>query len=408
MSTSLLYHAFGIRGYDYVRTDYLGGEVVFTIAQDPEDCRCSACGSRDVISRGHAERRFRNLPIGSRPTAVVLPIPRVECRACGAVRQVEVPFADPRRSYTRSFERYALELSRRMTILDVAHHLDVGWDLIKDIQKRDLSRRYAKPKLKHLRAIAIDEIAVASGHRYLVALVMDLESGAVVFVGDGKGADALKPFWKRLRPSGAQIEAVAMDMSGAYQAAVRANLRKAVIVFDRFHVVEAVQREALSDLRRELYREATEVQHKAVLKGTRWLLLKASENLDKEKDEKRVGRLKEALKLNESLATAYYLKEDLRRFWEQPGKQFATTFLDGWIRRAEASGIKILQQMAKTLAAHRSGLLAYYDVMISSGPMEGTNNKIKTMKRQAYGFRDREFFKLKILAIHESKYALVG
>ncbi len=404
MSTSLLYHAFGIRGYDYVRTDYRGGQVIFTIAQDPDDCRCSACGSREVVSRGHAERHFRNLPIGSRPTSVVLPIPRVECHACGAVRQVEVSFADPRRSYTKSFERYALELSRSMTIQDVAHHLDVGWDLIKDIQKRDLSHRYAKPKLKHLRAIAIDEIAVARGHRYLT-VVMDLDSGAVVFVGDGKGADALKPFWKRLRPSGAKIAAVAMDMSGGYQAAVRVNLPKAVIVFDRFHVVKLFN-DKLSDLRRQLYREATDVQHKAVLKGTRWLLLKNAENLDPEKDEK--GRLKEALKLNEPLAVAYYMKEDLRRFWEQPGKQFATTFLDGWIRRAEASGIKVLQQMARTLAAHRSGLLAYYDVMISSGPMEGTNNKIKTMKRQAYGFRDREFFKLKILAIHETKYALVG
>jgi transposase len=404
MSTSLLYHAFGIRGYDYVRTDFRGGRVIFTIAQDPEDYRCSACGSRDVISRGHVERRFRNLPIGDRPTAVILPIPRVECHGCGAVRQVKVPFADPRRSYTRAFERYALELSRRMTIRDVAHHLDVGWDLIKDIQKRDLSRRYAKPKLKHLRAIAIDEIAVASGHRYLTT-VLDLDSGAVAFVGDGKGADALKPFWKRLRPSGAKIEAVAMDMSGAYQSAVRAHLPKAVIVFDHFHVVKLCN-DKLSELRRELYREATDVQHKEVLKGTRWLLLKNPENLDEEKDERR--RLREALKLNEPLATAYYLKDDLRRFWEQPGKRFATTFLDGWIRRAEASGIKVLQQMARTLAAHRSGLLAYYDAMISSGPLEGTNNKIKTMKRQAYGFRDREFFKLKILAIHETRYELVG
>src|SRR5512135_1617097 len=83
-------------------------------------------------------------------------------------------------------------------------------------------------------------------------------------------------------------------------------------------------------------------------------------------------------------------------------------FFDGWIKRAEASGIKMLQQMGKTLAAHRSGLLAYYDVMITSGPMEGTNNKIKTMKGQAYGFGDKEFFKLKILAIHETKYELVG
>jgi transposase len=404
MSTSLLYHAFGIRGYDYVRTDYQGGEVIFTIRQDPDDCRCSACGSREVTSRGHAQRQFVSLPIGSRKTSVILPIPRVECRACGLVRQVEVPFAEPRRSYTKSFERYVLELSRSMTILDVAHHLDIGWDLVKDIQKRDLSRRYAKPKLKHLRAIAIDEIAVAKGHRSLT-IVMDLESGAVVFVGDGKGADALKPFWKRLRPSGAKVEAVAMDMSAAYRAAVTTNLPKAKIVFDHFHVVKLFN-EKLSDLRRALYREATDVQHKEVLKGTRWLLLKNAEDLDEEKDEKK--RLKEALALNEPLAVSYYMKEDLRRFWQQPGKSFATTFLDGWIRRAAASGIKALQQMAKTLAGHRAGLLAYYDVMISSGPMEGTNNKIKTMKRQAYGFRDLEFFKLKILGIHETKYALVG
>jgi transposase len=403
MSTSLLYHAFGIRGYEYVRTEYQGGQVIFTILQEHESCRCPCCGSREVLPRGHVERRFRSLPIGSRATFVILPIPRVECRACGVVRQVEIPFADPRRSYTTSFERYALELSRRMTIRDVASHLNVGWDLIKDIQKRDLSRRFAKPMLKHLRRIAIDEIAVGKGHRYLT-IVMDLESGAVVFVGDGKGADALKPFWKRLRPSGAKIDAVAMDMSAAYRSAVSAYLPKAKIVFDHFHVIKLFN-EKLSDLRRSLYHQADGAQKK-VLKGSRWLLLKNPENLDAEKDETK--RLEEALALNQPLATAYYLKDDLRQFWGQPGKRFATAFLDGWIRRAEASGVKILRQMAKTLAAHRDGLLAYYDVMITSGPMEGTNNKIKTMKRQAYGFRDHEFFKLKILAIHETKYALVG
>jgi transposase len=404
MSTSLLCHAFGIRGYQYTRTDYQGGATIFTIHQEPENCRCSACGSPQVQSRGRVERCFRSLPIGGRATFVVLPIPRVECQACGVVRQVKVPFADPRRSFTSAFERYALELSRRMTIRDVARHLGVGWDVIKEFQKRDLARRYAKPKLKHLRRIAIDEIAVGKGHRYLT-VVMDLDSGAVVFVGDGKGADALRPFWKRLRPSGAKIEAVAMDMSAAYRGAVSTHLPKAKIVFDRFHVMKLFN-EKLSDLRRALHREATDVLQKKVLKGTRWLLLKASENLDEEKDEK--SRLGEALALNQSLATAYYLKEDLRQFWEQPGKKFATLFLDGWLKRAEASGIKMLQQMARTLAVHRSGLLAYYDVMITSGPMEGTNNKIKTMKRQAYGFRDREFFKLKILAIHESRYELVG
>ncbi len=401
MSTSLLYHAFGVRGYEYTRTDYQDGQVIFTIHQEPMTCRCSACGSPQVQSRGRVERRFRALPIGSRATFVVLPIPRVECQACGAVRQVKIPFADPRRSYTSSFERYALELSRRMTIRDVALHLGVGWDVIKDIQKRDLSRRYAKPKLKHLRHLAIDEIAVAKGHRYMT-VVMDLESGAVVFVGDGKGADALKPFWKRLRGSKAKIEAVAMDMSAAYRAAVSTHLPKAQIVFDHFHVIKLFN-EKLGQLRRDLHREATDVMHKEVLKGTRWLLLKNPENLDEKRDEK--SRLGEALALNQSLAAAYYLKEDLRQFWEQPGKRFATAFLNDWLRRAEASGVRMLQQMARPLATHRSGLLAYYDAMITSGPLEGTNNKIKTMKRIAYGFRDQEFFKLKILAIHGTKYA---
>ena len=148
MSTSLLYHAFAIRGYDYVKTDFAQGQVIFTIRQAPEDWRCSACGSRDVIGRGQSERRFRAVPIGRRPVSVALPVQRVGCQACGLVRQVKVPFADPRRTYTHAFERYALELSKLTTIQDVARHLDVSWDIIKDIQKRNLQRRFGKPKLK--------------------------------------------------------------------------------------------------------------------------------------------------------------------------------------------------------------------------------------------------------------------
>ena len=254
MSTSLLYHAFGVRGYEYIRTEYQGGQVIFTVDQERKTLRCAACGSRDVQPRGRVERQFRLLPIGSRATTLVFPIPRVACRTCGVIRQVEISFADPRRSYTKAFERYALELSRSMTILDVARHLGVSWDVVKDIQKRDLNRRYAKPKLRDLRQIAIDEIAVAKGHRY-VTVILNLESGAVVFVGDGKGADALKPFWKRLRGSKAKIQAVAMDMSPAYHEAVSTHLSKATIVYDHFHVTKLFN-DKLSDLRRWLYHRA--------------------------------------------------------------------------------------------------------------------------------------------------------
>lgn len=291
-----------------------------------------------------------------------------------------------------------------MTILAVAMHLGVSWDVIKGIQKRDLVKRFSRPRLKHLRMIAIDEIAIRKGHKYLT-VVMDLSSGAVVFVGDGKGAEALEPFWKKLKHSGAKIKAVAMDMSPAYISSISNNLPKAAIVFDHFHVVKLFN-DKLSDLRRKLHRETTDVLQKEILKGTLWLLLKNPENLDPQKGEKE--RLEEALRINQPLATAYYLKEDLRQIWLQSSKEEAKRVLQSWIQKAEAAGIGILKKMAKTLAAYQSGILAYYDFRISSGPLEGTNNKIKTMKRQAYGFRDIEFFKLKIMALHETKYALVG
>jgi transposase len=404
MSTSLLYHAFGLRGYDYVKTEYTEGRVIFTIRQRSPTCRCCVCGSRRVFPRGHQERTFHAVPIGGKPVVVVLPIPRVHCPTCGVIRQVPLTFADPRRSYTRAFERYALELSRMMTIQGTAEHLQVSWDMIKDIQKRYLEKRFKKPRLRKLRQIAIDEIAIGKGHRYLT-VVLNLETGAVVFVGDGKGADALDPFWKRLRVAKAKVEAVATDMSVAYIEAVRDHLGDAVHVFDHFHVIKLFN-EKLSDFRRELHREATDQLHKEVLKGTRWLLLKNPENLDPKRKERE--RLEEALRMNQPLATVYYLKEDLRQIWEQPDKETAARVLEDWIRRAEASCIKMLQKFAATVAMYRTGILAYYDYRISTGPLEGTNNKIKTMQRQAYGFRDQEFFKLKILAIHEAKYALVG
>jgi transposase len=291
-----------------------------------------------------------------------------------------------------------------MTIQDVARHLRISWDVIKEIQKGDLTKRFSRPCLKNVKRIAVDEIAVRKGHRYMT-VVLDMDTGAVIFVGDGKGSDALEPFWKRLRSSRAKIKAAAMDMSPAYISAISSHLPKATIVFDHFHVVKLFN-DKLSDLRRDLYREAKDDLHKKVMKGTRWLLLKNPENLDLEKREKE--RLEEALKLNKPLSCAYYLKEYLRQVWLQPNKEEAEKVLSDWTEKAQSSGIKMLMKFAKTLAGYKSGILAYYDYRISSGPLEGTNNKIKTMKRMAYGFRDMEFFKLKIMALHETKYALVG
>jgi len=404
MSTSLLYHGFGIRGYTYVNAMYEGGWTVFMIKPQQEKLCCSVCGSRRIIRRGDYRRLYRTLPIGSRPTQVMVDVPRVQCLDCGVVRLIRVGFADPRRSYTRAFERYVLELARNMTIQDVARHLQIGWDTVKDMQKRWLQKKCKRIKLKGLRQIAIDEISIGRGHRY-VTVVLDLISGAVVFVGDGKGAEALEPFWERLKRTRAKIEAVAIDLSRAYFHAVTTHLPKAVIVYDHFHIIKLFN-EKLSELRRELYREATGKLQKKVLKGTRWLLLKNPEHLDPARRESH--RLQEALRLNEPLAAAYYMKEDLRQIWEQPDKTTARKVLDDWIRRAEVSGIRMLKKFAHTLAAHRAGILAYYDYRISTAALEGTNTKIRLLQRQAFGYRDHEFFKLKIYTARELRWKLVG
>jgi transposase len=406
MSTSLLYHGFSIVGYTYVRTDYREGNIIYTISRKRFNLRCPVCKSKRIIKHGSLPRWFHALPIGQKAIYIKTDVHRVECKECKAIRQSEIGFADPRMTYTRSLARYVLNLARYMTISDVSRHLGLSWDLIKSIQKRYLQKKYSRPNLNELKQIAIDEIYV--GKRGYLTVVMDIHSGAVVFVGDGKGSEALEPFWARLRRyRKVRIEAVAIDMSPAYIRAVRENLKNAVIVFDHFHVIKLMN-EKISDFRRQLYNLTADKLQRSVLKGTRWLLLTARENL--ETKEKSVERLRQALEVNRPLATVYYMKEDLRQVWSWVGdKQAAEWHLRSWIEMARNSGIIMLLKFAKTLERHLEGILAYFDFDgLSTGPLEGTNNKIKTMQRKAYGYRDMDFFKLKIMALHETKYVLVG
>lgn len=404
MSQQAVYAALGVRGYEH-RSIRLGeGSVIVRLTVKEESVCCPGCGSEDVVRRGYQVREFRAPPIAHRAVSLLIDVPRVQCEACGTVRQVKLSGLAERHRCTRSFVRYVLELRKRMTLLDLAIHLGVSEWLVRTIEKEYLHAHFSKPRLKDTTHIAIDELSIGGGHRYLT-IVMDLGSGAILHVGEGKGADALDPFWRRLKSSRAKIDAVAMDMSAAYVFAVTEHLPEATIVFDKFHVVKLMNNK-LSDLRRELYREATDRLGQQVLKGIRWLLMMNPEHLDDERNEP--ARLQKALAINQPLATAYYLKEDLRQLWSQTTKAAARTFLDRWIRRADSSGIRLLQQFAKTLQAHRRGLLAWYDFRISTGPLEGTNNKIRTLQRTAYGYRDKEYFRLKLHALHQTHYALIG
>lgn len=260
MSTSLLYHAYGLVHQQCLKIEYIGGSIIFAIQTKPEELRCSKCNGYHVRYRGFKERTFKAPPIGRKKVFFKAIIRRLECLDCGAIRQESIRYADYKKTYTKSFQRYVLDLTKTMTIQDVAETLGVGWDMVKGIQKEYLEKHYGQPDLKDVKRIAIDEIAIQKGHKYLT-VVMNLETGAVIFVGDGKHADSLQPFWKRLKRSGAIIESVAIDMSPAYIDAVVTNLSSAKLVFDHFHIIK-MYNDTLSELRRDLYNFETDTGKK--------------------------------------------------------------------------------------------------------------------------------------------------
>jgi transposase len=376
----------------------------FHIALDRGRVCCPDCGSANVWLKGGTERKFRSVPIGSKKTKIVLEVPRVHCHDCQCKKQVSISFAKPNKRYTRFLERHVLDLLLHMTCKDVADHLGMSWDTVRDIEKTSLKRDFAKPPLNDVTHIAIDEIAVQKGHKYLT-VVMDLKSGRVIFVGDGKGGDALLPFWKRLRRSRAKIIAVCTDMSPAYTKAVETHLPDVFHVFDRFHVMKLFN-EKMTELRRRLFRETTDKEQKASLKGIRFTLLKREENLNVPKGEHE--KLEKALSLNADLSVAYTLKGQLVELWETDDEDEALNILAEWIADAEWSEIPEMLDFVNTLRNHWLKIINYHYCQITTGPLEGLNNKIKTLKRQSYGFRDQEYFKLKILAIHRARYTFVG
>jgi transposase len=406
MSAEVLYRAMGVAGYWVVDVwESRGGEIQLLVEPPRESLRCRACRSRRVHVHERRLRSWKDTPYGWQPVNILMQAPRVRCLNCGAKTWHQPKFAEGQKRYTKNFEKFVCGWLSRVTIQDVVETCGLSWDSVADMDRRRL-QRLGRPELRSLKRLAIDEVYVGKLHRFLT-LVYDLDSGAIVSVSQGRGQKALTGFFSRLKRAGVTIQAVATDMASGYIAAVMKHLWPTQLVFDRFHVMKLMN-DKLSTLRREMYRELKDVQRRDVLKGIRWLLLKNPENLKQTPRGDERSRLAEALKLNEPLAQAYYLKDDLRQFWQQSSKAAAANFLEDWCRRAEATGIRVLRTMSHTLRGHRVGLLNWYDHPISTSPLEGTNNKIGLLQRRAYGYRRYDHFKQRLLTLHHAKFTLAG
>ena len=351
--------------------------------------RCHKCGSpvRDVHC--FRTRAIRDLNIFDVRVFLKVIYRVLRCPGCGFVVE-DLGLFDPYRRVTRRLERYILELCRLMSIKEVAEHLALSWKTIKAIHKASLVKKFYDEDIGMVRIIMVDEISIRKRHRYLT-LVVDWETGRVLWIGKGRRYETLKGFFDSLTPDQREpIEAVAMDMWDPYIRAVKEGCPSASIVFDRFHVISQFNR-VIDKVRNAEYRKATGVG-KEVIKGSKYLLLKRAEHLTAEERPK----LSALLELNEALNKVYVLKEYLGGLWQQFCPEGAMASLEHWCELAYESGIRALRKFATMLKRHAYGIINHCFYPIHTSKMEGINNKIKVIKRRAYGFHDTEYFCLVI------------
>jgi transposase len=368
--------------------------VEITLTHDKPTFRCSGCGHETTQVHEMVVRRVRDLPILDAETHVWVPRYRVACPTCGPKLEA-LSWLSPWDRVTRRLAESVVRLCRVLPVQHVAEFYRLDWDTVKNLDVAALAQQLLPVDFSSVRMIAMDEFAVRKGHRYATVIVEPTRK-RVLWVGRGRGREDIRPFFVLLGPDGCQrLQAVAMDMSPAYEEEVRAHCPQAAIVYDLFHVVAKYGREVIDRVRvEEARRVRRNAQARKVIKGTRWLLLRNIENV-KPADRVRLGEL---LMANRRLAAVYVLKDDLKHLWDYTYPAAAKRFFADWYQRAIRSRVDPLKAFARNLKEQLPGILAHCHYPLHTSLLEGINNRIKVIKRMGYGYRDEGYFFLKIHA----------
>ena len=352
---------------------------------------CHQCGQQaaTVHSNGHS-RMLRDLNVANAQVWLQVDYRKVWCNDCNGVRVEQFSFADASKRVTHRLAQYIYDLCRVMTVHDVAEHLDLNPKTVKSIDKSFLERSFGWTDCNDLRVLAVDEIALRKGHSYMT-VVMDYFSGRVIWMGENRNKETLDRFFAEMTDQQKQgIEAVAMDMWEPFINRVRHHCPDAEIVFDFFHVVQAFGR-AIDKVRRDEYIKADQ-QDRKVLKGSRYLLLMNEINIS----DNQKHRLEKVLELNFTLSVLYVLKEQLKLIYYYSDPEKVKQTLDDWCKMAEQVDHPAVKTFIKRLRFFEYGIVAHADYPIGTSRLEGVNNKIKVIKRKAYGFHDSKYFALKV------------
>ena len=355
---------------------------------------CGTCGLVHRTFYDRKTRRIRDLPCADKRIYLEVEIRRVACRRCRKVKQEKLEWLADYPFCTKRFAIYVGRRCRDSSIQDVAKEFHLDWRTVKALEMqymREMLRRAGMPGPK---VIGIDEISVRKGHDYRIVVSDLLRKRPIWFGGKDRSEESMDLFYQGLGPKKSQrIQLAVMDMWKPFRNSTRKNALQAAILFDKFHVMRNLG-EALDEIRKREYGRLTG-KKREYIKGQKYTLLSRRENLTM----KGRAALKKLLKANKRLNTAYLLKESFSQLWEYKNEGWARRFFDNWRAALKWQRLKPYEEFGQMIESHWEGIAAFtqWEEKVSLGFVEGLNNKIRVIQRRAYGLRDGEYLRLKVL-----------
>lgn len=369
-----------VRGFTY--QPHRGRVIVDVVPRKKR--RCGQCGRKTRKNKDRSTRHWRHLDLFGTKTFLRYTIRRVVCRRCGVVKE-KVPWAERGSRFTVAFEQEVTWLAQRGDLSAVADYFRITWRSVRRIIRRVVAQKWdERERLDGLRVMGVDEISYRKRHRYLTVVVNHL-TGRVVWAGKDRKAKTLLRFFRKLGPErAAELEAVSMDMWQPYMAVVNKKAAQARVIFDRFHIVQHLNK-AVDETRRDLVRKLTG-QARKNLKNTKFPLLRAKKN----RTDKDLRVLEQQVQANRPLYRAMLLRDDFMDLYSYKREGWAKKFLEGWLRQAMWSKLEPIKRVARMIRAHFDGVVAWVTWGISNGRLEGTNNKIRLLSHRSFGLHSAE------------------
>jgi len=339
-------------------------------------------------------RHVRDLSCGEMRIYLEVEVRRVQCRSCGTVKRERLEFLADNPFYTTRFAHYVGRRCRSATIKDMAEELNLGWDTVKAIEQQYMQAQLAKAGTPGPKAIGIDEISIRKGHTYRIVVSDLLRRRPIWFGGEDRSEASMAQFYDWLGDRKSRhVRLAVMDMWKPFRNAATARAPQAAILFDKFHVLRHLG-DALDKVRKAEYARLSG-RERRFIKGQKYMLLSRRENLSLEGKQS----LKTLLAANKRLNTAYLLKESFGQLWDYEREGWARRFFENWRASLKWQRLEPYKKFAQMIDRHWDGIAAYCkpENKVSLGFVEGLNNKIRVIQRRAYGLRDEEYLRLKIL-----------